>query len=106
MPKPKLSVKSKLSEKEVPGNEASEEPKEKLNLMKEDKTYPRSYRWRGYDLEMIEKMVEKVNGVSGRKIDATKVLRGAMLLADKKSAKQLLEAIMEAEKKSILSKIE
>lgn len=103
----KLTIrKSKLSKKEVTDNEAPEEPKEKLNLLKGEKSYPRSYRWRGYDLEMIEKLIKKANDVSRVKIDATKVLRGAMLLADKKSAKQLLEAIMDAEKKSILSKIE
>jgi hypothetical protein len=96
----KLQIKTKLSDRDAP-----EKTKEKLNLIKGDKTYPRSYRWRDYDLKLIESLVAKVNEVSNRKIDATKIIRGALFLADKKSAKQLLEAIMDAEKKSLISRI-
>jgi hypothetical protein len=96
----KLQIKTKLSDRDAP-----EKTKEKLNLIKGDKAYPRSYRWRDYDLKLIESLVAKVNEVSNRKIDATKIIRGALFLADKKSAKQLLEAIMDAEKKSLISRI-
>lgn len=96
----KLTMKTKLSEKQTP-----ETPKEKLNLVKEDKTYPRSYRWREYDLELIDGLVGKVNKASQRKIDATKIIRGALYMANKRRAKQILEAIMEAEKNSLISKL-
>jgi hypothetical protein len=96
----KLQIKTKLSDRDAP-----EKAKEKLNLIKGDTTYPRSYRWRDYDLKLIESLVAKVNEVSNRKIDATKIIRGALFLADKKSAKQLLESIMDAEKNSLISRI-
>jgi hypothetical protein len=98
----KLQIKTKLSDRDAP--EKSME-REKLNLVKGDKTYPRSYRWRDYDLKLIEGLVAKANEVSNRKMDATKIIRGALFLADKKNAKQLFEAIMEAEKNSLISRL-
>jgi hypothetical protein len=96
----KLQIKTKLTDRDAP-----EKPGEKLNLVKDDTTYPRSYRWRDYELKLIESLVAKVNEVSNKKIDATKIIRGALFLAGKKSATQLLEAIMDAEKKSLISRV-
>ncbi len=96
----KLGIKTKLTKLSSP-----EAATEKLNLIEGVKTYPRSYRWREYDLELIESLVDKVNSISSRRIDVTKILRGAICLADKKSPEKLLEAIMEAEKKSLISRL-
>lgn len=95
----KLGIKTKLTKTPSP-----KETTEKLDLIKGAKTYPRSYRWREYDIELIESLVEKVNSVSSRKIDATKVIRGALSLAEKKSPEKLIDAIMEAERNSLLSR--
>jgi hypothetical protein len=47
--------------------------------------------------------MERVNSISARKIDATKVRRGAMLLAEKQKPEKLFDAIMEAEKQSMVA---
>jgi len=96
----KSKIKTKLIKTSSP-HEATEE----LNIIKDIKTYPRSYRWREAEIELIDRVVEKVNTISKRKIDATKVIRGSLFLAEKKSPSKLIEAILEAEKKSIISKI-
>ena len=101
MPKKKLEVKTKLR-KET----SQQEAQDSLNLIRDAKTYPRSYRWREYDLKLIDDLVSKANSVSSRRIDATKILRGALSIADKKSPEKLLESVVEAEKKSIISRIE
>ncbi len=77
-------------------------PTEKLNLKnKQQVTHPKSYRWRAKDLEMLETLIFKVNKVSGRKLDATKVLRGAIFSANKKQVEKFLVDIAEAEMASI-----
>ena len=96
----KSKIKTKLTKTSSP-HEATEE----LDIVKSIKTYPRSYRWREADLELIERIITKVNSVSTRKIDATKVIRGALFIAEKKSPDKLIKAIIEAEKISIISKL-
>ena len=96
----KSKIKTKLTKTSSP-HEATEE----LDIVKSIKTYPRSYRWREADLELIERIIAKVNSISTRKIDATKVIRGSLFVAEKKSPNKLIEAIMEAEKKSLISKV-
>jgi hypothetical protein len=98
MAKKKLGVRTKLT---VPD---PEEETEKPGLVKGIKDYPRSYRWRAYDMNLIESLVSKVNKVSNRRVDATKVIRGALYLAEKRKPEKLLDAIMEAEKNSMISK--
>lgn len=95
----KSKIKTKLTKTSSP-HEATEE----LDIVKSVKTYPRSYRWREADLELIERIIAKVNSISTRKIDATKVIRGALFIAEKRSPNKLIEAIMEAEKESLISK--
>ncbi len=96
----KSKIKTKLTKTSSP-HEVTEE----LDIVKTVKTYPRSYRWREADLELIERIIAKVNSISTRKIDATKVIRGSLFIAEKKSPHKLIEAIMEAEKKSLISKV-
>ena len=55
-------------------------------------------------MELIERLVEKVKSVSTRRIDVTKILRGALHLANKKNPEKLIDAIMEAERNSLISK--
>ena len=98
MAKKKLGVRTKLSLPD-PDRET-----EKPGLVKGLKDYPRSYRWRAYDMNLIDALVTKVNQVSNRRVDATKVIRGALYLANKRTAEKLLDAIMEAEKNSMISK--
>ncbi len=72
-----------------------------LNLnAKKNKKHSTSYKWRTQDKEMISDLVAKVNEVSGRKIDATKVLRGAIFSASKKSPQKFINDIIEAEIRS------
>ena len=92
-------VKTKLSKVSSP-----EGITEKLSLKKGIKTYPRSYRWREYDLTVIEDLSAKINAVTPQKIDITKLIRGALHLASKQTPKNVLEAIFEAEKRSLFSK--
>lgn len=92
-------VKTKLSKVSSP-----EGITEKLSLKKGIKTYPRSYRWREYDLTVIEDLIAKINAVTPQKIDITKLIRGALYLASKQSPKNILKAIFEAEKRSLFSK--
>ena len=96
----KSKIKTKLIKTSSP-HEVTEE----LDIVKAVKTYPRSYRWREADLELIERIIAKVNSISTRKIDATKVIRGALFIAEKRSPDKLFEAIMEAEKISLISKL-
>jgi hypothetical protein len=51
---------------------------------------------------MIEKLVDRVNRTSNRKLDATKILRGALVIASKSKTEKLLNAIIQAEMNSIL----
>ncbi|KAF5416007.1 MAG: hypothetical protein C5S49_05195 [Candidatus Methanogaster sp.] len=93
-------IKTKLSKVSSP-----EEITEKLSLKKGIKTYPRSYRWREYDLNVIEDLIAKINAVTPQKIDITKLIRGALHLASKQTPKNILEAIFEAEKRSLFSRL-
>lgn len=93
-------VKTKLSKISSP-----KEITEKLSLKKGMKTYPRSYRWREYDLTVIEDLIAKINVISPKKIDTTKLIRGALHLASKQKPKNLLIAVSEAEKQSLISKL-
>jgi len=111
-----LGVKSKISQDKTPQDNRPDEPEEpphvepeteeekaeSLGLIKH-RDYPRSYRWREYDISILESLMERVNAISARKIDATKVLRGAMLLAEKQKPEKLFDAIMEAEKQSMIA---
>ncbi len=94
-------IKTKLSKVSSP-----EEITEKLGLKKGIKTYPRSYRWRESDLAVIEDLIVRVNAVTPKKIDITKLIRGALHLASKQTPKNVLKAIFEAEKQSFFSKWE
>ena len=91
-----------VGQEQEQGDGQGEERPESLGLIKH-RDYPRSYRWREYDISILESLMERVNAVSSRKIDATKVLRGAMLLAEKQKPEKLFDAIMEAEKQSMLA---
>jgi hypothetical protein len=93
----KLGIKTKLATPQA--KEKTE--KNKLNLLKDVKTYPRSYRWREYDLKVIENLLAKVNAVSSRKIDTTKLIRGALYIANTNKAEKLFNAVLEAEKNSM-----
>ena len=74
---------------------------------KQKKDFPKSYRWRRYDLDLLNGLLRKVNEISpDRKIDATKLLRGALYFVSREKPEKLLKAIIEAEKKSFLSKFE
>ncbi len=94
----KLTIKTKLSPKPAEG------PPEKLNLIKGVKTYPRSYRWRKYDLDLIDSLVQKTQGLTNLHVNVTGLLRGALLLASKKKPEKLVEIIAEAERLSVISK--
>ena len=87
-----------IEEKEIKLSKTSE----KLGLKKDTKYYPKSYRWRSSDIEMIEMLVDKVNRTSNRKLDATKIIRGALVIASKSKTEKLLNAIVQAEMNSIL----
>ncbi len=65
-----------------------------------------NFRWRPYDKLLIEELVDKINKVSAKKLSTIHLLRGALELARKKKPEKLLEEILEAEKKSIISKID
>ena len=103
--KKQIELKTKL-----PGRQKNIEEKEiksfktsgKLGLKKDTKYYPKSYRWRSSDIEMIEMLVDKVNRTSNRKLDATKIIRGALVIASKSKTEKLLNAIVQAEMNSIL----
>lgn len=100
MARPKITLKSKLSRVSSP-KEATED----LNLLKKPKGWPRAYRWRPYDVELMEELVAKINAQGQYfKVDVTKLLRGALFLASKKKPEQLLEEIMTAERLSLASK--
>ena len=94
MSKKPLAVKTKLKKR-------AEEPTQKVGLKKDIKLYPKSYRWREADLEMIRQLLERVNEVSARKIDATKLLRGTLTIAMEYHPEKLLEAIGRAESQSL-----
>jgi hypothetical protein len=96
MPKKPLIVKTKLKKRPF-----QDKPAKKIGLKKAPKDYPKSYRWRESDLEMIRQLLERVNEVSPRKIDATKLLRGALALAMEYHPEKLLEAIGKAESRSL-----
>lgn len=97
MPRKQLSVKTKLTKRTL-----QDEPVRKVGLIKDTKYYPKSYRWRESDLEMIRQLVERVNEASVRKIDTTKLLRGALTIAMECHSEKLLEAISRAESQSIV----
>jgi hypothetical protein len=98
----KLELKTKLTETDSP--QKAETQDDNPNLVRKVRTYPRSYRWREYDMKVIEELTEKINQVSSQKMDATKILRGVLHLAKKQSPKKLIEAIFEAEKNAFISK--
>ena len=100
MAKKITGIKTKLSKVSSP-----KEITEKLNLKKGIKTYPRSYRWREYDLTVIEDLIVKANTISPQKIDTTKLIRGALYLASKQTPQNILKAVSEAEKQSLISKL-
>ena len=100
MAKKITKIKTKLSKISSP-----EEITEKLSIKKGIKTYPRSYRWREYDLTVIEDLIAKINEVSPQKIDITKLIRGALYLASKQTPQNVLKAVSEAEKQSLISKL-
>ena len=97
MAKKPLTVKTKLKRLDSP----TEAKTESVGVIRDTKYYPRSYRWRDSDLELIGQLLEKINHLSPRKIDATKMLRGAMVLADKVKPEKLLDAVVEAERNSL-----
>ena len=97
----KLQVITKLTKTEPD----KEEQAGKLNLLIRTKTFPRSYRWRESDIRLIESLTEKVNNTSPHyKVDATKIIRAALYLAEKRSPENLLKAVIESEKKVVISK--
>ena len=107
----KIALKTKLTAKKpkpkAPEASGKEQPKAQtqgqgIGLLQDTKTFPRSYRWREADLEMIERLRKVVNDNTPRKIDVTKILRGAMLLAEKAPIDRLLKAIAEAEANSLI----
>lgn len=98
----KLELKTRLTGTDSP--QKTEAQDDSLNLVRKVKTCPRSYRWREYDVKVIEELTEKINQVSSQKIDTTKILRGALHLAKKQSPEKLIEAIFEAEKNAFISK--
>lgn len=99
----KLELKTKLTETDSP--EKAETRQDNPNLVrKKGKTYPRSYRWRENDIRIIDELTEKINQISLQKVDATKILRGALYLASKKNPEKFLDAIVEAEKNAFISK--
>lgn len=58
---------------------------------------PRSYRLRPSDLERLSKIVEAVNELStGRRVTETDVLRGLIVIGEKTTPKQLIDAIKDA----------
>lgn len=86
---------------------SSAEDTEDLGLIKKPPAYPQSYRWRKYDIEVIEDLLVQSREVSRSfKPKSINILRGALLLAQRQSPKKLLEIILEAERKSRLSEIE
>lgn len=89
----KVALKDGLSEKDK---------SEEIGLKKDTKYYPRSYRWRASDIEMIQSLVDRVNRSSNRKLDATKIIRGALVLASKAKTERLINAVIQAEIDSIL----
>lgn len=92
-----LTVKTKLSRN--PSPKAATHAA--VNLAYAPKAVPRSYRWRVGDLELMESLRAKVNAISGRPIDTTKLIRGALFLAKKQSPDEILQSIMEAEAQSL-----
>jgi hypothetical protein len=102
MAKKKLSMKTKLTSTPSPA-----ENTEELDLIKKPTIYPKSYRWKKYDLEVIEELVFMTNEISKNyKAKPINILRGALLLAQKQKPEKLLEIILEAEKKVRISGIE
>jgi len=99
MKKTQLTIKTKLS---AP-IETNDDLKDNLELIKKIKYYPRSYRWRKYDLEVIEGLEEKLNSLGNYKIDKVKIIRGALALAQKKDPKAFIKIIHEAEINSLIS---
>lgn len=91
-----LTVKTKLQERASP----SQAPVAR-RLLSTVKTYPRSYRWREQDVKLIDALMARVNGISGRRIDATKLIRGALHLAEKQQPERILQSIVEAESRSL-----
>ena len=99
MKKTQLTIKTKLS---AP-IETNDDLKDNLELIKKIKYYPRSYRWRKYDLEVIEGLEEKLNSLGNYKIDKVKIIRGALALAQKKDPRAFIKIIHEAEINSLIS---
>lgn len=103
--KKQIELKTKLpGRKNIMVKDGSNDSKKskKLGLKKDTKYYPKSYRWRSSDIEMIEKLVDRVNRTSNRKLDATKIIRGALVIASKAKTDRLLNAIVQAEMNSIM----
>lgn len=102
--KSQIAFKTKLQNRPSEKENKKPTPVKKVGLLKDTKYYPKSYRWRAADIEMIEQLVNRINEVSYRKLDTTKVLRGALLVASQTKTEKLLSAISEAEKESIFKK--
>lgn len=57
----------------------------------------KNFRMRPRDIERLEGLVERVGEVAGRKVAEAVLLGGALLLADRASTEELLEAIKDSE---------
>jgi hypothetical protein len=76
----------------------AEKRPEKMQNPNPKKDFPKSYRWRRYDLDLLNELLRKVNKVSpDRKIDATKLLRGALYFVSREKPEKVLKAIIETE---------
>ncbi len=102
--KTQIAFKTKLQKRSSEKSDKKSAPPEKVGLLKDTKYYPKSYRWRAADIEMIQQLVNRINEVSSRKLDTTKVLRGALLVASQTNTNKLLDAISKAERESIFKK--
>lgn len=57
----------------------------------------KNFRMRPRDIERLEGLVERVGEMAGRKVAEAVLLGGALLLADRASTEELLEAIKDSE---------
>ncbi len=100
----KLQIKTKLFE-EPSGSSPENKKDKKLELIKDDKITTKIFRLREWDAKIFEDLIAKISKLSGgERIDATKLLRGALYLADKRKPEILLKGIMEAERHSLAYK--
>ena len=57
----------------------------------------KNFRMRPRDIERLKGLVERVGEVAGRRVAEAALLGGALLLAEKVSTEELLEAIKDSE---------